>query len=865
MIPLIRRAFAHAPSMSPWNERDPIRAELFSVERLKEHARSLAAAQPVTPKTAKGNPLGGQLIDNEAVLLHAYRTIATAMSEERTITPAAEWLIDNYHVVERQIRDIRSDLPPGYYRQLPKLAEGPFAGYPRVLGVAWAFVAHTDSRFDPEMLVRYVRAYQEVQPLTIGELWAVAITLRIVLVENLRRLAERIVHSRTARRESRQPRRPACWALADAAEPVPAVLASYECARLPDAFAVQLVHRLRDQDPRITPALTWLDQRLAAQGTTADTVVRDEHHRQGAASVTVRNIITSMRMISDVDWTELFERISLVDDVLAASGFREMDFPTRNLYRSAIEELARGSKHTEIDIARRAVRAAEQAACAGAGVAEGRRGDPGYHLLAEGRGAFEAGIGFQPPPHTWLGRSSRALGIGGYVSAVAVVAAILLAMPLLALAAGGLHGAWLSLLGMLGAIPAIDAAVALVNRGVTRIFGASLLPALALRDGVPAHLRTLVAVPTLLTTHEAIKEQIERLEIHYLASPEGNLHFAMLSDWVDAVTEHLEGDAALLAAATEGIARLNQRYGAAPGGDRFLLFHRRRVWNEGEGRWIGWERKRGKLHELNRLLRGATDTTFVATARQPSVVPADVRYVVTLDADTRLPRDTVRRLIGKMAHPLNRPRFDANAGRVVEGYAVLQPRVTPSLPIGRERSLFQQVFSGMSGIDPYASAVSDVYQDLFGEGSYAGKGIYEVDAFEAALAGRVPDSTLLSHDLFEGVFARAGLASDVEVVEEFPVRYDVAALRHHRWARGDWQLLPWILGRGPVASKDRKRGAIPAIGRWKMTDNLRRTLSAPAAFLALLAGWTLSFEAAADLDFLRSRDDRTADPDPRGR
>ena len=339
------------------------------MERLEEHARSLAAAQPVTPKTAKGNPLAGQLVDNEAVLLHAYRTIAKAMREERAITPAAEWLIDNYHVVERQIRDIRSDLPPGYYRQLPKLAEGPFAGYPRVLGVAWAFVAHTDSRFDPEILVRYVRAYQEVQPLTIGELWAVAITLRIVLVENLRRLAERMVHSRTSREEADNLADRLLGAGGHAAEPVPAVLARYECARLPDAFAVQLVHRLRDQDPRITPALTWLDQRLAAQGTTADTVVRDEHHRQGAASVTVRNIITSMRMISDVDWTELFERISLVDDVLAASGFPEMDFPTRNLYRSAIEELARGSKHTEIDIARRAVRAAEQAACAGAGVA----------------------------------------------------------------------------------------------------------------------------------------------------------------------------------------------------------------------------------------------------------------------------------------------------------------------------------------------------------------------------------------------------------------------------------------------------------------------------------------------------------------
>ena len=436
----------------------------------------------------------------------------------------------------------------------------------------------------------------------------------------------------------------------------------------------------------------------------------------------------------------------------------------------------------------------------------------------------------------WLARVNRSLGLGGYVTAIAVVAAILLAAPLLGLAAAGAGSAVLGLLGVLGAIPAIDAAVALVNRGVNLGFAATLLPALELRDGVPSHLRTLVAVPTLLTSVEAVEEQIERLEIHHLASPEGDLHFALVSDWTDSATEHAEGDAALVAAAAEGVARLNLRYGPAPGGPRFLLLHRRRVWNEGEARWIGWERKRGKLHELNRLLRAATDTTFIDVGAGPPVAPADIRYVVTLDADTRLPRDTVRRLIGKMAHPLNRPRFDAAAGRVVEGYAVLQPRVTPSLPIGREGSLFQRIFSSLSGIDPYASAVSDVYQDLFGEGSYAGKGIYDVDAFEAALAGRAPDSTLLSHDLFEGVFARAGLASDVEVVEEFPARYDVGAIRHHRWARGDWQLLPWIFGRAT--------SAIPAVGRWKMLDNLRRTLSAPAAVLALLAGWTLPLHAA---------------------
>ena len=293
-----------------------------------------------------------------------------------------------------------------------------------------------------------------------------------------------------------------------------------------------------------------------------------------------------------------------------------------------------------------------------------------------------------------------------------------------------------------------------------------------------------------------------------------------------------------------GIARLNHLHGAAPAGDRFILLHRRRMWSSGQKQWMGWERKRGKLHELNQLLRGAPDTTFIEAGGRPPTVPPDIRYVITLDADTRLPRDTARRLVGKMAHPLNRPRFDAKTGHVLEGYAVLQPRVAPSLPMGREGSLFQRVFSSASGIDPYAAAVSDVYQDLFGLGSYAGKGIYDVDAFEAALADRVPEGTLLSHDLFEGTFARAGLVSDIEVVEEFPSRYDVAAARQHRWARGDWQLLPWMLGRGDAAGDNRGSGTLPLIALWKMLDNLRRTLSAPASVAALLMGWLLPTHSA---------------------
>jgi cyclic beta-1,2-glucan synthetase len=825
---------------------EPIRAELFSIERLEQHAESLATAQRVTSNPAADRRLERRLRDNDRALRSAYHATIAAAREQRVITPAADWLADNFHVVEEQVREIRIDFPPGFHRQLPKLADGPLAGHPRVYGLAWAFVAHTDSHFDPQMLCRFVRAYQRVQPLTIGELWAVAITLRIVLVENLRRLADDIVNYQGARQTAN--------ALADEllgedrqeADAANAALLRFE-GPLPTAFAAQFVQRLREQDPRVVPALLWLDARLGAQGTTADDMVREEQRRQGAANVTIRNVITSMRLMSAVDWRELFESVSLVDAMLRAeSDFAALDFPTRDLYRRAIEELARGSAHPEIEVARLALLAAKHAGDetqSGDEAGPVRERDPGYYLIAKGRRAFEKSIHFHVTVKGWFGRANAVVGIAGYIGVVAIVTAVIVASILNLVAVSG--GSWaFCVLALLALIPASDAAMALVNSGATSRFRAMSLPGLELRDGAPESLRTMIVMPMLLTSRAAIAAQVERLGVHHLANADGDLCFALLSDWTDSTTESGPDDDDLLAAAAAGIASLNRRYGTAPGGDRFLLLHRRRLWNQGQQKWIGWERKRGKLHELNRLLRGANDTSFVSVEGRPPTVPGGVRYVIILDADTRLPRDAARRLIGKMAHPLNRPTFDRASGRVLDGYAVLQPRVTPSLPVDREGSLFQRVFSNTRGMDPYACAVSDVYQDLFGEGSYCGKGIYDVDFFEAALAGRIPENTLLSHDLLEGIFARAGLVSDIEVIDEFPARYDVAVARQHRWARGDWQLLPWILGRPGKTAERERRQTMPLIGLWKMIDNLRRSLSGPAAFLALVGGWTLPFASA---------------------
>jgi cyclic beta-1,2-glucan synthetase len=834
MNALLRFLPGKSTTLSPWLDKAPVREELFGVERLEEHAASLAAAQPISRRPPRVLPLATRLKQNAAVLLAVYRESAAELELGRDVVPAAEWLLDNYHLVEEQIREIRDDLPPGYYRQLPKLSLGPFAGYPRVFGIAWAYVAHTDSHFDSETLCRFITAYQRVQPLTIGELWAVAITLRIVLIENLRRLAEQISSARQGRDSAD--------ALADTLETsgvmrhaLEQLAQAHTDAPLSEHFAAQLAKRLRDQDPRTTPALGWLEERLAGQHETVEDAVRNVQQGQGASNVTVRNIITSMRLMSDIDWADVFESISLADARLrAASPFAAMDFQTRNLYRSAIEQLARGSSRSELQVVDQVLHAAATARAETGDAIEARRtGDPGYHLIAEGRVALERAIGFRPSPRARINRFKSHMGIGGYISAIVVAT-----VAVLALAAWTLHGmhagpGWLLALGIAALLPASEIATALVNRSVTRQFGAMPLPGLELLAGVPASLRTLVVVPALLTTEADLHTQIEQLEVHHLAGAGGDLAFALLLDGMDADSEVLDSDAPLLATALDTIIALNGRYGPAPCGARFMVLYRRRVFNAGENTWMGWERKRGKLHELNRLLRGATDTTYVAIGAGAPQVPPDVRYVITLDSDTRLPRDAALRLIGKMAHPLNHPAFSIPAQRVVRGYAILQPRVTASLPIGREGSLHQRVFSSPGGMDPYAAAASDVYQDLFGEGSYTGKGIYDVDALEAALQGRISPNTLLSHDLFEGIYARAGLASDVEVVEDMPARYDVVARRQHRWTRGDWQLLPWIIGSvsGP--------GGLPAVGRWKMLDNLRRSLVAPAALATVVLSWML--------------------------
>ncbi len=801
---------------------------MFSPERLEQHAESLAEAQTTGELRLPWFGFARRSADNARVLNGAYEAIADAVDKQSSITPAAEWLLNNFHIVEEQIRDIRLLLPSGFFRELPALDSGPLFGMPRIYGIAWAFTAHTDSHFDAALLQRFVAAYQRVQPLTLAELWALPIMLRIVMIENLRRLAARIVESIDGR-ELADRFADELLGLGPSGTSNEPSWPFEEDLPLPRASAAQLYQRLRYADVVAAPVLATLAERLAREGTHPEEVVRLEVDRQTAADLSVRNLITSLRLISSFEWQKFVEAVSLVHDALSkAPLFATMDFTTRDRYRHAVEQLARRAPLTELEVAKVAVARAAQAGP----TSEPHLQDPGYYLIDDGREDFEREVGYRVPIVQKMSRAALRIALPLYLAAVLFLTVSMLAITMFSSVDAG-AAAVVLLLGALGVFPASDIAVTLVNRLAGAVAAPRHVPRLELSGGIPASMRTFVVVPFLLGSDEATAEQVHQLETRYLSSGPGEVYFALLTDWPDAESEQMPEDRAQYDYAVAAIAMLNSRYrlifDRASPAQRFYLFHRRRLWNPAQSRWMGWERKRGKLQEFNRLLRGAEDTSFVVDANYVPP-PADVRFVLTLDADTILPIGAVAELVGTLMHPLNRPQFD-NTGRVVKGYGILQPRITPALPTRVGGTRFQQLFSGNAGVDPYTFQVSDINQDLFGEGTFTGKGLYDVDAFEAALAGRTPENAILSHDLFEGSFARCGFVSDVELFEEFPSHTGVADMRSHRWARGDWQLLPWICGRY-------SRG-VPALARWKMIENLRRSLSALAMFLVLVATWLL--------------------------
>ena len=742
-------------------------------EALEVEARTLAQMQRDLERAAR---FIGHIFEPAPVarrLERARRHLAARDLGDATIQKPAEWFLDNYYLIRRVARQVEDELPRGFVRHLPQLASGPAKGRPRVDALAHELVATCGVMFDLAALRRFVDAYQEVSPLTIAELWALPTMLRAMVLRHL----------------------------------------------------LEFLHRLHvpvhDDNRRSS------DLRLSDEGK-FDSISVDP-------GVGVERSIRALRVLDAIDWKAFFEKTNRVEAILRtdpARVYARMDFETCDSYRKVIEALAWATGGTEEDVAKLAITLARE------NTSDERRGHVGCYLVAEGRAALEQRLGYRPTGLERIPRFLTSWPTVSYLLPLALLTCLaVVAVPCyLALTHENVSLASIVVAMLIAVVPASSLAVAILQSAFAHLLPPRTLPKLDFRNGLPSDTKTLVVIPALLGSSEDVAGMLRQVELHYLSNPDPQLRFALLTDDVDAkALLDASEDGPLLERASQGIAALNMKHGKNGHGP-FHLLHRSPRWNPSEERFMGWERKRGKLEELNRLLRGDATTSYSRHVGDPEGL-LGIRFVITLDSDTELPMGSAHRLVGLLDHPLNRPAFDADTGRVIAGYTVVQPRIETS-PSSSRRTLFSRLFAGDIGFDIYTHACSELYQDLFGSGIYVGKGIYDVDAFARSVEGCVPENALVSHDLFEGIHGRTALATDVVLFENYPDTYPSYALRMHRWVRGDWQLAPWLLTKVPSAHGDLSRNTLVHIDRWKIADNLRRSLTSPFLLVLLFLGWT---------------------------
>lgn len=816
--------------------KNPLRSELFTVEQLEEHAIFLAGKHKLDPGPSTEKLLR-RLAENEKILLEVHAILTETIKQNNRVVPAAEWLLDNFYLIEEQIYTGKKHLPKGYSIGLPKLLKGASAGLPRIYDIAVEIISHSDGHINLQNLTKFVSGYQNVSYLQIGELWALPIMLRLALLENLRRLAIQISIDISNKTDA------AHWAdlMIDAAEnnPKNLVLVIADMARaeppMESSFVAELTRRLQEKGSALALALNWIEQRLTDDGYNISVLIQQENQKQAAAQVSISNSISSLRFLSTTDWQTFVEDTSVVEKILHEDPWKvydKMDFSTRDEYRHAIERIAKKSTASEKDIAELVIATATKHATD----KENIMGHVGYYLVGKGVKQIEQAVkmhsSFAEASRKFVNSNPFFVFTGSIVLITAMVSWIFISRA----HAEGLYHWWLAGFAVLLAITISQFAISFVNWIITITARPALLPQMDFSKAVPDEYRSMVVIPTLITSSANISDLVEGLEVRFLANRDANISFALLTDFKDANEETLPDEDLLVQFAISKIEALNKKYDRK-NNDTFFLFHRPRKWNAREKVWMGYERKRGKLAALNALILGEGRDFFSVIVGDEQVYRS-VKYVITLDTDTQLPRDSAVKMVGKMAHPLNQPVYSERKKRLVNGYTILQPRVSNSLPVSGS-SIYARIHGNEPGTDPYTRAVSDVYQDLFKEGSFIGKGIYDVAVFEKTLRNRFPDNRILSHDLLEGAYARAGLMTDVQLYEEYPEAYLTDIQRRHRWIRGDWQIADWITPFVPGHDKKIHRNPVSFLSKWKIFDNLRRSLVPIATLLLLLTGWTL--------------------------
>ncbi len=815
---------------------EPMREELFSSDQMEHFGKTLATSHTVSTSPGKDQLLK-RLSDNEITLQEVRKLLADSIKKNYQVTPAGEWLIDNFYLLEEHIRIAKTHFPKNYSEDLPQLLNGTSLGITRSYDIALQIISHSDGRIDIESLGGFVKAYQTVTHLKLGELWSIPIMLRLALIENIRRVSARIAIDKVDRNLADY------WAekMIDTAEKTPKelILVLADMARsnppIVGAFVSELIRQLRGKGPDLALVLNWLEQQLSGSGLTGSELVNAENQKQAVDQVSISNSIGSLRLLGAMDWRTFVESQSIVEKILLQDRdgiYGLMDFATRDRYRHVVESISKRSELSEEEVARIAMQLVNDNVPAPG--SDQRYAHVGYFLIGKGSAQTKKAAKMRVPAMGKMQHSIKRHAFPIYLLSILLITTGISAAIFIKVHTEK-NNTWLLLLvSVLALLCASQLAITVVNFFATLLVKPNLLPRMDFSANIPSSSSTMVVIPAMLTTVAEIEILVEALEVRFLANRKEHLYFGLLTDFTDASHETLSTDQVLLDTVKNGIEALNKKYQRI-NSELFFLFHRPRKWNQQENVWMGYERKRGKLSDLNSLLRGITKEHFSLIIGSESIYQK-IKYVITLDADTQLPLSSAWKLIGTMAHPLNHAWYDEKKKRVTKGYGILQPRITISLP-DITGSRYTRMHGNEPGIDPYTRASSDVYQDLFGEGSFIGKGIYDVDIFQKVLEGRFLENRILSHDLIEGCYIRSGLLSDVQLFEKYPLTYNADMKMRLRWIRGDWQIFSWIFPWVTGADKHLYKNPLSALSRWKIFDNMRRSLVPIALTVLLLLSW----------------------------
>ena len=787
-------------------------------QQLEKHLQKIASNHNLVNKSSKETYPIPHLIENYETIKIVYNLLNSHVKQGISTHPAGEWLLDNFYIIEETVKQIQKELTLKKYTNFLGIANGRYKGFARIYVVAAEIIAYTDNRIEKENLEEYLMSYQTKKTLSMEEIWNIGIFLQIAIIENIREICEKIYSSQIQKIKAENIVKKLIdntniEEKGEKTEIRKDILKDMD--KYP--FIEYMSYILKRHGKKGYRYLQALDEIVERMGTTVGEVIKKEHFDIAVKKVSIGNSITSIKKIQRINFLEIFEKINGVEEILKkdpAGVYEKMDSTTKDCYRNKIKEISKKTKISEIYIAKKILLLAEQ------NKDNGKKSHIGYYIIDKGITKLYKELQYKVKKR--INNNSKQ---NLYIM-TNIIVSIIISLIISMIINKNIQNIGIFIFNfIILLIPSSELVIQIIQYILSKTVKPQIIPKIDFSKGIDKENTCMVIIPTIIKDKEKVKELIKKLEVFYIANKSPNIYFTLLGDCSESKFKEEKIDNEVIETGIELTKELNNKY---PTDDNFPIFnfiYRKRQWNEKENCYLGWERKRGMINQFNEyILKHESNKFRVNTIEEYKDCIPPIKYVITLDADTDLILDSAFELVGAMAHILNKPIIDKEKNIVTKGYGIIQPRVGINLDI-TYKTLFTQIFAGSGGIDSYTNAISDLYQDNFGEGIFTGKGIYDIEVFSKVLNNVIPENTVLSHDLLEGSYLRCGLATDIMLMDGYPTKYNSFMNRLSRWIRGDWQISQWIR---------KNRNPLNAISRYKIFDNLRRSLVEVMSIISIM-------------------------------